>query len=256
MIETLLVALTISITINALLFVVAFYFKSDKLTDASYALSFIVLSLFALQQSTESLHTIIATALVCIWALRIGSFLLYRVIRSGTDKRFDGIRESFWKFGKFWLAQAITVWILMIPILLATTNGDSWNIFTLIGIIIWLCGFIIESVADLQKLKFTQKPANKDKWIDNGIWRYSRHPNYFGEILVWFGIYVYSLPNLSTGYRFAGLLSPIFISVLLIFVSGIPILEKAADKRWGNKPTYRAYKRTTSILIPLPKKNQ
>lgn len=236
------------------MFLIAFRLKSDKLTDISYAVSFIALALLALHESKGTAYTLIGIGLVCVWALRIGSFLLYRVLRAGSDRRFDGMREHFWKFGKFWLGQAVTVWILMLPITLAASGNGTWHTFALVGIACWLVGLALESMADLQKYRFTHNPANKNQWIDNGIWHYSRHPNYFGEMLVWIGIYLYVLPSLSLDSQLVGIASPLFIIVLLLFVSGVPILERDADKRWGIIPAYKTYKKQTSLLIPLPKK--
>lgn len=251
MAEILITSLLVSLGINLAMFLVAFKLQSDKLTDISYAVTFITIALFAfLQSERELLHTVLA-GLVCAWAFRLGGFLLYRIIRQGKDSRFDGMRENFLKFGKFWLAQAITVWVLMFPSILAFgAQNTIWNTLVVVGVIVWATGLLIETIADYQKMTF----KNKGMWIDTGIWKYSRHPNYFGEILVWLGIYTYVVSNVSLTAAVIGLVSPLFISVLLLFVSGIPILERSADKKWGGIAAYEAYKKKTSILIPLPKK--
>jgi steroid 5-alpha reductase family enzyme len=250
----LLESLLLSLGINIAMFLVAYRQKSDKLTDISYALSFAVLAVAAFYQSDHSPYHAVLLAAILAWAVRIGGFLLYRVIKSGKDRRFDGIRENFRKFGTFWIGQAVTVWALLIPSLLAFRAQDNSSLQLVIaGCIIWFIGFLIESIADLQKYRFSQNPANKGKWIESGIWRYSRHPNYFGEILVWMGLYAVTLSTLSTPQALFGLISPITIIVLLLFVSGIPPLERAANKRWGNITAYKIYKRHTSLLIPLPK---
>lgn len=247
-------SLVLSLSINGGMFLVAFRLRSDKLTDASYALTFLTLTLFSFVQSPKTTYDLIATMLVCAWALRIGSFLLYRVLRTGKDRRFDGIRDSFWQFGKFWLGQAITVWILMIPITLVLKGSTHQQVITVLGMVIWLLGFGVETIADLQKYRFTHDPQHAGHWIDTGVWRYSRHPNYFGEIAVWLGVYLYTFPGLSVPAKIIGVLSPLVITILLLFVSGIPILEKQADERWGNKAAYQAYKQRTSLLVPLPPK--
>lgn len=253
MLSTILWPLAISLAINGAMFLVAFWRSSDKLTDASYAVSFIVLAIWAFLHSGREAYDAVGTALVCLWALRIGSFLLYRVIRAGSDHRFDGMREHFLKFGKFWLGQAFTVWALMIPATLALTGDGTPGLLIYIGAAIWLAGFGIESIADLQKYRFTHNPAHKGRWIESGLWRYSRHPNYFGEITVWLGIYLYAFSHLSTAGRLVGLVSPLFIAVLLLYISGIPILENNADMKWGEDPAYQKYKKRTSLLIPLPR---
>ncbi len=256
MLTFLLSALLISLGINGLLFLIAYRFQSDKLTDASYALSFLALVAYSFSQSQLNSYVLIGLILVTVWALRIGGFLLYRVVKTGKDRRFDGLRENFWKIGKFWLAQAMAVWVLMIPIMLVFQQGETMLSIAYIGVIIWLVGLVIETLADAQKYRFTQNPKNTGKWIDRGIWQYSRHPNYFGEILVWFGIYLFAIPALSVPQTAVGAISPIFIIVLLLFVSGIPILEKSADKKWGKQKAYQDYRRRTSILILLPKKSR
>lgn len=255
MIETLLFYLLVSLGINIVMFLIAFRMQSDKLTDISYAATFLTLALFGFFRSETSLFHGILLGMISLWGIRIGGFLLYRVLKTGTDKRFDGMRDKFVAFSRFWILQAITVWILMLPSLFAFEASGVLSPIGLSGIIIWLIGLSIESVADLQKYRFSQNPANKDRWIASGIWQYSRHPNYFGEILVWVGIYMFAFTSLSTTQQWAGLISPIFITILLLFVSGIPLLEKAADKKWGSSKEYQRYKSTTSVLIPLPRRS-
>lgn len=256
MLSILMWSLGTSFAINALLFIIAFRLQTDKLTDSSYAISFIALALLVLLWPGISSYRVIGVTLVCIWAIRIGSFLLYRVMQTGKDRRFDDIREHFFVFAKFWLGQACTVWILMLPILLTAHHQEhiAWRPLAGIGIAIWLVGLVIETVADLQKNRFHHNPKNGGHWIDSGLWHYSRHPNYFGEILIWLGIYCYLFYGLTADDRLIGLLSPLFITVLLLFVSGIPVLEKSAMKRWGSDPAYKAYVRHTSILIPAPRR--
>lgn len=251
----LLTALGMSLIVNVALFLVAFSRKTDKLTDASYALSFIALVLYALSLKPVNLFRAVLAGMIIVWALRLGGFLLYRIWHTGKDSRFDAIRGKFWKFGKFWVSQGLAVWIILIPTLLALRHGDgSLGWLAVTGSAVWLIGFAVESTADIQKYQFSQNPANKNKWITTGIWRNSRHPNYFGEIIVWIGVYVYCLTVLSPVEALVGLASPIFIKILLLFVSGVPILEKSADERWGKQTAYQSYKRQTSLLIPLPRR--
>lgn len=248
--------LLLSLLLNISLFAVAFKRQSDKLTDASYALSFITLVIAAGIISGLSLYVLVGMFLVCVWGIRIGGFLLYRVIKTGKDARFDAFRSSFFGFLRFWVLQAITVWVLLIPLFLAFPLTPEGNLpaVSLIGVLVFVIGFSIEAVADAQKWRFSRQKKNKGTWIDTGIWRYSRHPNYFGEILVWIGLYVYAVPVLALPASLVALISPLFIMCLLLFVSGIPLLEKSANERWGTKPAYQQYKRRTSILIPLPLK--
>lgn len=251
MLETLLPYLIGALAFNLVLFVFAYKLQSDKLTDISYALTFMAIAAAAFTLNTVSTYTVLLAMLVLLWALRIGGFLLVRVIRSGKDARFDEIRSDFWRFGRFWLLQGISVWVLMIPTVLAFyATTSSFGLVSYAGLTIFAMGLIVETIADYQKAAFNRVAANKGRWIDTGLWRYSRHPNYFGEILVWVGIYMYAAPALELSAAFVALISPLFISTLLLFVSGIPILEKAADKKWGSDQRYQQYKRQTSILIP------
>lgn len=181
-------ALAISLTINLVMFLIAYRLKSDKFTDITYASTFAVIALWSLAGSPDiTLSSTILAAMILLWAIRLGSFLLYRIVRRGKDSRFDNIRDSFFGFGKFWLFQAITVWVLMIPTVLSLNNGVNFGGLSIIGLVIWATGLSVESVADFQKARFAGISSNKDKWIESGIWKYSRHPNYFGEILVWLG---------------------------------------------------------------------
>jgi steroid 5-alpha reductase family enzyme len=255
MLLTLLVSLGLSIVINKVMFLFAYFLKSDKLTDASYAISFITLAIFDYIRSPHNQYDLILLILVSVWAIRIGSFLLYRVMKVGKDRRFDGMRENFFRFAKFWFGQAVTVWVLMLPFALLKRDGNpSLRGFAFAGLLIWLAGIIIEGFSDIQKYRFHSNPKNKQKWIDEGLWHYSRHPNYYGEILVWIGLYLSAFVYLSNADRAITLISPLFITILLCFVSGIPILEKSAEKKWGKSKDYQEYKESTSLLIIAPKK--
>jgi steroid 5-alpha reductase family enzyme len=245
----LLTTLGVSLGINIIMFLVAYRYRTDRLTDASYALTFIVLALYGLSLAPAQPFSIVLVAMVIIWAVRLGGFLLIRIHRTGKDARFDGMREDFAKFGRFWLAQGLSVWVILLPTLLALRHpGDSG--VGVAGLVLWAIGLALEATADWQKFRFSANPANQNRWIDTGVWQYSRHPNYFGEILVWTGVFIYTLPALTGLEWLIGLASPLFITTLLLFVSGLPILEKSADARWGSQPAYQAYKRRTSILVP------
>jgi steroid 5-alpha reductase family enzyme len=167
------------------------------------------------------------------------------------DSRFDGVRENFFKFLKFWLLQAIAVWVILLPSI-ATFSIESpiLNILAYVGLAIYLLGLIIESFADYQKYTFINNEDNKGMWIDSGLWKYSRHPNYLGEMMVWIGVYIFTLSSLTGILPFIMLASPLFIILLLIFGSGIPMLEKSANKRWGDNPKYQEYKKRVGVLLP------
>ncbi len=238
--------LLIALGINILMFIPAFIFKTDKLTDLSYSLTFIILSLISFFLVPFNIFKLLLLILILVWSLRLGIFLFVRIRNMKFDKRFDKMRNSFFKFLGFWILQAITVWIVLIPSIFFF-NANTIK-FCGLGLLIWLIGLIIESVADAQKYKFNQK--NKNKFISSGLWKVSRHPNYFGEILCWIGIYLFIIKSISFPEKIIALAGPIFIILMLLFISGIPMLERAASKKWGKNKDYQEYKRRTSILIP------
>ena len=212
MLTVILVSLAGALAINLLLFPVAYKLRSDKLTDISYAISFLTVDIIGLSYAKEhNPFSWLLFAMVAIWAVRIGGFLLYRVLKVGKDRRFDGMRENFIKFGKFWLGQALTAWVLMLPVVMAQYKGGSMGALAYAGLVLWLAGLAIEALADYQKFAFKQDPSNEGKWIENGVWRYSRHPNYFGEILVWASMYIYTLIALDGIQKVIGLASPVLI---------------------------------------------
>ena len=250
-------SLLIALAIQAVMFVFAFKFKTDKVTDLSYGLTFIAIALYWLYNDKWliSRFRLIVSLMVVVWALRLITYLLIRVIKTGKDSRYDGRRESFRKFAQFWFLQAIAVWLITLPVVYMLTRMRVPKMGTIptVGLYIWSIGLIIETIADKQLFTFRFKKDNKGKWIDEGLWHYSRHPNYFGEILVWIGVFVFGLST-YTGIGWLVVLSPLTIMGLLMFGSGIPILEKSNDKKWGHDPAYRHYKAMTSILVPLPPK--
>ncbi len=252
MIETLIFALVL----NIVMFLFAFRNKTDKLTDISYALTFVGIALFGVLNNEMSSAQWVAFALVLIWAARLGSYLLIRIKAMGRDKRFDDKRNNFWKFGGFWILQAVTAWVVMLPVsfLMQTSAETELSTLVIISGLVSLGGIVFEAVADMQKFYFVQNKDNKGKWIANGLWKYSRHPNYFGEIMTWYGVYFVCYTWLSERDSAIALLGPIFITFMLGFVSGIPLLEASAEKKWSKDPKYKDYKRKTSILIPLPRR--
>lgn len=252
-----LTVLIVSIAIQLILFIPAYIRRTDKLTDFSYGFSFIVLAIFALFSANASTGKMLLAFMITIWGMRLIIYLVIRVIKTKKDSRFDGIRERFWKFFSFWFFQGISVWIIMLPsLLLLSKSHITISQLSLLGFLIWIFGILTEGIADYQKSKFKSDPANKGKWIATGLWKYSRHPNYFGEILCWIGIYIYCLPTLmAAGLEwFIALVSPLYIMTLLLFVTGLPKLEKQADDKWGKDKAYQEYKKQTSAVILMPRK--
>jgi len=245
-----------SVVFNMAMFLIAFRNKTDKLTDISYAATFIGLVMYNLVVASElTVYKWILAFMIMLWSVRIGMYLFIRINKTGKDRRFDGMRENFWRFAGFWLIQAITVWAVLVgSSLYFITGAKPITGFMVVGIIVWFAGLIIEAIADFQKYQFIQDKKNKNKWIQSGVWKYSRHPNYFGEILVWFGVYVFVVSGLTGSDQLFAMASPLFITFMLLFVSGIPLLEKSADAKWGKDSAYKKYKKSTSVLVPFPPK--
>jgi steroid 5-alpha reductase family enzyme len=255
MTEFLISALLISLGINILGFLVAYNLKTDKLTDFSYALSFVTVNIFGLFKSGNfNLPNILIVLAITLWAIRLASYLVVRIKAWGRDRRFDGVREDFKKFFKFWFFQGLTAWVVSIAALQFINLNDSnssLSLVTVLGLLIFAKGLTIESIADLQLFKFSQNKENKGKFIDLGLWKRSRHPNYLGEITVWFGIWVATLPALSLNQAILGFISPLFIFLIIRFASGVPKLEKSAQEKWGSDKNYQAYKKRTGLILPF-----
>ncbi len=243
--------LIVSLGINIFMFIPAFIYKTDKLTDISYAVTFMVVAVAGFLRSEKTTLQLVTLLAVLLWALRLGTFLFIRINRMKRDKRFDGMREHFFAFLRFWLLQGLSVFVVMLAASFAFKQAEStFAPLSYLGLGIFAAGLLIEATADAQKFRFSGNPANKDKWIDVGIWRKTRHPNYLGEMMVWTGVYLLVAPSLVGADSLWALLSPLYIICLLLFVSGIPLLEKAADKKWGSDKRYQTYKRQVPVLIP------
>jgi steroid 5-alpha reductase family enzyme len=242
----------ISLAVNAAFFAIAATRKTDIVTDLSYSLSFAVLAIvlpFLAPTSRFSSPPRCSSSS----GRYASSHLFRRILRTKVDHRFDEMRDNPLRFGRFWFLQAITVAVVMLPVsyLLGRDDAPGFGPWTIAGAAIWLTGLLIEAVADAQKSSFRARDENRGRIITTGLWRYSRHPNYFGEMLVWWGLFVLAVPFLD-GAAFAVVIGPVFITLLLLFVSGIPLLERSAEAKYGDDPNYREYKRRTSILVPLP----
>jgi steroid 5-alpha reductase family enzyme len=248
-----LLSFLIALAVNAAFFAIAATRKTDVVTDLSYSLSFAVLAILLPFAGAGEPVQVTASLLVLVWALRLGGYLFRRILRIKVDHRFDEMRDKPLRFARFWLLQAISVAVIMLPVsyLLGRDDAPGFGLWAIAGAAIWLGGLAIETAADAQKSAFKARDENRERFITSGLWRYSRHPNYFGEMLVWWGLFIYAVPFLD-GAAFAVVIGPVFITVLLLFVSGIPLLERSAEAKYGDDPAYREYKRRTSILLPLP----
>ena len=179
-----------------------------------------------------------------------------RISRDGKDSRFDNIKNRPPRFFLAWTLQGLWVLLTAATAFAVITGGNSKpiGIVGYVGIAVWAAGMLIEIISDRQKSKFRSDPANKGRFIHSGLWAWSRHPNYFGEIVIWIGMAIIALPVLQ-GWQYVTLISPVFVTFLLTRVSGVPMLEEAADERWGGQEDYEAYKRNTPVLVPRPPAN-
>ncbi len=240
----------VSLIVQVIFFIPAFFLKSDKLTDFSYALTFIILAFLAFLLSQDTWSQRVLLVMIIVWAIRLGTYLVVRIRSIGKDKRFDNVRENYFKFLIFWVVQGVVAPLVLVPAFLffLYSQGERG---LLGGIFIWLVGLLIETLADIQKYTFYKDSKNETSFLATGLWKYSRHPNYLGEILCWIGVYVFTFTGLVGGNRLIGIIGPATIIILILFFSGIPPLEKSADKKWGKNSQYLAYKRRTALLIPF-----
>ncbi|KAG8744977.1 hypothetical protein FRC10_009085 [Ceratobasidium sp. 414] len=272
-------ALTLVVTTGYQLlgFAIAYGLQFDKITDFTGGSNFFLLAILTLcLDGVYHARNIVASVLVMVWAIRLAGFLLFRVLKTGSDTRFDDIRSHFFKFLGFWVAQILWVWTVSLPLTILNSpavspsrrvQADFGTGTDVAGVVIWVIGWSIESLADLQKYKYKQTHPPKDQPTTYGIWKYSRHPPYFGEILCWWGIWLITL-SASSGRsdqaQLGAIASPLFTMVLLIFGSGIPTAQKPTAKKFfllshGSKathpnawPNYQRYLCRTSVLIPMP----
>lgn len=253
--QPILLALLISFLIQVFFFALAAINKTDKFTDLSYGLTFIAIALFFLFRSRFHLLQITLFLMILFWGLRLISYLFMRILKIKKDSRFDEIRDNPLKFAQFWFFQAISVWVIMLPaVIVLTTDGMiKFTTISILGLAVWLVGLMIEATADQQKFEFKNQPENRKKWTNAGLWQYSRHPNYFGEMLCWWGVFIFCLPILS-GLEYIAVISPLYITTLLLFVTGVPPLEKRYDERFKDNEKYQEYKQRTNLLVPLPVK--
>jgi steroid 5-alpha reductase family enzyme len=238
--------------IQWLAFIPAYLLQTEKFYDLTGSFTYISVTIIAVLLSpVVDGRSILLLALVVIWAGRLGTFLFRRIHKAGKDARFDEIKPSFLRFLNAWTLQGLWVTFTLAAALAAitTTTRKGLDLFALIGAVVWIFGFAVEVTADAQKSRFRADPANKGKFIHTGLWAWSRHPNYFGEIVLWIGVAIIALPVLR-GWQWVTLISPVFVALLITRVSGVPMLEKRADEKWGGQEDYEAYKARTPVLVP------
>lgn len=278
----LLAVLALTVAMQCSFFALAFRFQVDKLTDFAGTLNFAAVALLSLLIEGEpSTRAIVASCLLFAWALRLGGHLVVRVLRRGRDERFDEMRSNCLAFFGFWVFQMLWVFIVSLPVVLVNSTPSNVDFGRdardYIGVVVWSVGFLVEWAADDTKERFYRRPktstttsnssnnssaaatATTDTSLPNllneGVWRYSRHPNYFGEILCWVGLTVLAAPNFDDHdhrWAYVSVVSPTFTFVLLMLLSGVPLAEDRLDERFGPQPAYLEYKESTSPLVCLP----
>ena len=248
--------IAISYVIHWIIFIPSYLQKTEKFYDFTGMIAYLSIIGFALYQKKQILGTIdfdsmLIGILISVWTLRLGIFLFYRVFKVGEDDRFEAVKTSASRFFIWFTVSGLWVSLTSIAAInILTTKIDHNNYyFVYLGALVWLFGFLFEVISDYQKMKFKNIPENKNKFIDTGLWSLSRHPNYFGEIILWIGIFIITLPSIS-GIDYITIISPIFVYFLLNKISGINLLEIKAQKRWGKLESYKAYRSKTPQLIP------
>ena len=244
--------------IHWLVFIPSALLATEKFFDMTGQFDYSFLALYSLFRGGEgprSFRQWVVTLFVLLWSVRLGVFLYLRIQRTNKDGRFDEIKHHVPRFFNMWTIQGCWVFLTMLPVFCLNGTEDevgfpTWTDY--LGVLLFGFGFACEVIADNQKTAFASNPANEGKWISKGLWALSRHPNYFGEIMLWAGIFLICCSVFTSG-QWISIESPLFVAFLLIKVSGIPLLEARADGEWEDDPDYQAYKEATPVLVPWPK---
>ena len=238
--------------IQWLAFIPARLFQTERFYDLTGSITYIAVTLAAISAATapSGAQWLIAI-MIFIWAGRLGSFLFRRIHAAGGDQRFDHIKVSSSRFFVAWTLQGAWVVMTSCAALTAILSAEQTavGVIYVMGAVMWVAGFVIEVMADQQKSRFRADPENAGRFINVGLWSRSRHPNYFGEILLWAGIAVMAIPYLS-GTQWVVMLSPLFVYTLLTRISGIPTLVRRGQELWGDDPAYQAHVANTPRLLP------
>ena len=244
----------LSFAVNWVAFVPAWAARTERYYDLVGSLTYLGTLVCTVVLVKPDPRGALLAGLAAIWASRLGTFLFRRIHRAGSDRRFDEVKQDFGQFFIAWTLQALWVFLTLACALTAMTSTAPAPLgaWAAIGIAIWLFGFTVEIVADSQKSAFRRDPQNADRFIDTGLWSWSRHPNYFGEFVLWTGVAVIAWPVLS-GWAHVTLVSPLFVFLLLTRMSGVPPLERRAEEKWGDDPRFRAYvERTPRFWLRPP----
>ena len=238
------------------IFIPSYAFQTEHYFDLTGSLSYITTVIVAMVLNPSlDIRDLIICAMILVWAVRLGSFLFWRIKKDWQYKRFIVMKTKFTWFLLTWALGGLWVLVTMAAGLAALTSNTTVELGILgyVGIALWLFGFAVEVIADNQKTQFKKDPNNKDRFITSGLWSWSQHPNYFGEITLWLGLALFTYPVLS-GWQLVTLISPIFVYLLLTRLSGIPTLDRLAKEKWGSDSDYIAYVQATSKLMLAPPK--
>ena len=248
-------AVLLAYVIHWIAYIPAYVFQTEKFYDLTGSVTYLSVVWFVFLSTYQSISlnfgNLILVLLISIWTIRLGLFLFMRIHKAGEDKRFRTIKTSASQFFMTFTLSGLWVTLCSMCALVAISSPEGlvMNALTYVGIILFIIGFGIEIVADNQKTAFRSIEANKDSFITSGLWSKSRHPNYFGEVLLWFAIAVISFSSLE-GLQLITLISPVFTYILLVYVSGVRMLEDMNDKKWADDENYKSYKENTPMLFP------
>ena len=248
-------AVLLAYVIHWIAYIPAYIFQTEKFYDLTGSVTYLSVVWFVFLSTYQSISlnfgNLILVLLISIWTIRLGLFLFMRIHKAGEDKRFRTIKTSASQFFMTFTLSGLWVTLCSMCALVAISSPEGlvMNALTYVGIILFIIGFGIEIVADNQKTAFRSIEANKDSFITSGLWSKSRHPNYFGEVLLWFAIAVISFSSLE-GLQLITLISPVFTYILLVYVSGVRMLEDMNDKKWADDENYKSYKENTPMLFP------
>lgn len=249
----LLLTFEILITLVFLLWLVSLALKDASIVDIFWGCGFVVVAWVGYFNTTgDETRKLLLTTLVTIWGVRLAGYLFQRNHGKGEDYRYQAMRKRIKNFPLLslpivFIFQGVLIWLISLPIQFAQASPEPLTAFDLLGAVLWAIGLIFEAVGDWQLARFKADPNNKGKVMERGLWRYTRHPNYFGDALLWWGIFCFALPN-----GWWTIISPFAMTTLLLKVSGVALLEKTLAK---TKPQYEAYVRRTNAFLPwFPKK--
>lgn len=262
--EPLLVAASVLFVYMCAAFGISLIRKDNGTADIAYGWGFALLAWVSYYFGTENLAGFIASILATIWALRLSLRIYIRGRGKPEDFRYAAWRAAWGKtfvvrsFLQVYVLQGIVIFVVALPVTLLNLYGADLGIgvLGLVGLLLWSIGFLFEAVGDAQLGSFMKDPANKGHIMNRGLWKYTRHPNYFGEATMWWGLALVAIDTLlftvPVHYALVPLLSPALITFLLLKVSGVPMLEA----RFAGNPEWEAYKKRTSVFIPFPPRNR